>query len=141
MKPKLVVIGAAGRMGKRILSLAADSGQFDVVAAVERQDHPDIGKDAGLVVGAGPMNVKLGSAYPAAGDPSTALRACVAVDFSQAVATDKNIDYCIGNSVALVLGTTGLSDEHRQRIRDSSKKIPILYASNMSVGMNVYSRW
>jgi len=129
MRPKLVVIGAAGRMGKRILSLAADSGQFDVVAAVERQDHPDIGKDAGLVAGAEPMNVKLGSAYPAGAD--------VAVDFSQATATDKTIDYCSENAVALVLGTTGLSDEQRQRIKTASERIPIIVASNMSVGMNV----
>ena len=51
---KLVVIGAAGRMGKRILSLAAESGQFDVVAAVERAGHPDIGKNIGLATDAGP---------------------------------------------------------------------------------------
>lgn len=129
MKPKLVVIGAAGRMGERILWLAAESGQFDVVAAVERQGHPDIGKDAGLVAGAEPMNVKLGSAYPAAAD--------VAIDFSQAAATDNSIDYCTENDVALVLGTTGLSEEQRQRIKAASKKIPVLYATNMSVGMNV----
>jgi 4-hydroxy-tetrahydrodipicolinate reductase len=129
MKPKLVVIGAAGRMGKRILWLAADSGQFDVIAAVERQGHPDIGKDAGLVAGAEPMHVKLGSVYPAAAD--------VAIDFSQAAVTDKTIDYCTEKGVALVLGTTGLSDEHRERIKAASEKIPVLYASNMSVGMNV----
>ncbi len=129
MRPKLVVVGAAGRMGKRILSLAADSGQFDVVAAVERQDHPDIGKDAGLVAGAHPMKVKLGSVFPAAAD--------VAVDFSQATATDKTIDYCTENSVSLVLGTTGLSDEQRERIKAACEKIPIVVASNMSVGMNV----
>jgi 4-hydroxy-tetrahydrodipicolinate reductase len=137
MRPKLVVIGAAGRMGKRILSLASDSCQFDVVAAVERQDHPDIGKDAGLVTGAEPMNVKLGSAYPAAADPSTALRTCVAIDFSQPEATDKTLDYCAENGVALVLGTTGLSNQQRERIKTASKKTPILYATNMSVGMNI----
>jgi len=68
MKPKLVVIGAGGRMGKRILSLAVESGEFDIIAAVERQDHPDIDKDAGLVAAAGPINVKLTDMFPAAGD-------------------------------------------------------------------------
>ncbi len=129
MRPKLVVVGAAGRMGKRILSLAADAGQFDVVAAVERRDHPDIGKDAGLVAGAKRMNVKLGSAYPAAAD--------VAVDFSQPAATDKTTDYCTENSVALVLGTTGLGDQQRAKLKAASERIPIIVASNMSVGMNV----
>jgi 4-hydroxy-tetrahydrodipicolinate reductase len=61
----------------------------------------------------------------------------VAVDFSQAVATDKTIDYCIENSVALVLGTTGLSDGQRERIKGACEKVPVVVASNMSVGMNV----
>lgn len=49
MKPKLVVIGAGGRMGRRIIALAIESSQFDIVGAVERQDHPDIGKDASIL--------------------------------------------------------------------------------------------
>ena len=130
MKPKLVVVGAAGRMGRRILSLAAESGQFDIIAAVEKQGHPDIGKDAGLVAAAGPMNVKLADVYPA-------VAADVAIDFSQPEAAEKTIDYCLKNSVALVLGTTGLSDKQREKIKAASDKIPVLYATNMSVGMNV----
>jgi 4-hydroxy-tetrahydrodipicolinate reductase len=129
MKPKLLIVGAAGRMGSTILSLAKDANQFDIVAAVERQDHPDVGKDAGLVVGTGPMNVKLDSVYPAGAD--------MAIDFSQPAAADKTIDYCAKNGVALVLGTTGLSDQQLEKIKAASAKIPIMYATNMSVGMNV----
>ena len=129
MKPKLIIVGAAGRMGKRILSLAADAGRFDIVGAVERPDHADIGKDAGLVASAGPMNVKLDIAYPAGAD--------VAIDFSQPAAADKTIDYCLEGSVALVLGTTGLTEQQREKIRTASAKIPIIYGTNMSVGMNV----
>jgi len=129
MKPKLVVIGAAGRMGRRILSLAVESGQFDIIAALERQGHPDIGKDAGLVAAAGPINVKLTDAFPAAGD--------VAIDFSQPEAADKTIDYCIENKVALVSGTTGLNDRQRGKFKAASQKIPVIYGTNMSVGMNV----
>jgi len=137
MRPKLVVIGAAGRMGKRIVSLAIESSRFDIIAAVERQDHPDIGKDAGLVAAAEPLNVKLDNIYPAGADPSTALRACVAIDFSQPEAADKTIGYCAENNVALVLGTTGLSDTQREKIKTAAQKTPIMYATNMSVGMNV----
>jgi len=129
MKPKLVVVGAAGRMGKRILSLAVESGEFNIIAAVERQGHPDIGKDAGLVAAAGPINVKLADMFPKAGD--------VAIDFSQPEAVDKTVDYCLGNNVALVSGTTGLSDQQREKIEAASEKIPIIYGTNMSVGMNV----
>jgi len=129
MKPKLIVVGAAGRMGKRLLSLALEAGRFDIVAAVERKDHPDIGKDAGLVAAAAPINVKLDSAYPAGAD--------VVIDFSQPTAADNTIDYCEKNGVALILGTTGLSDQQREKIRTASANIPVIYATNMSVGMNV----
>jgi len=137
MRAKLIVVGAAGRMGKRILSLAVESGDFDIIAAVEKKGHPDIGKDAGLVAAAGPINVRLDSIYPAGVDPSTALRACVAIDFSQPAVADNTIDYCLENGAALVLGTTGLSDEQREKTKAAAEKIPVIYGTNMSVGMNV----
>src|SRR4030042_4999809 len=102
MKPKLIVSGAAGRMGRRIISLAVEANEFDIVAAVEKKGHPDIGKDAGLVAGVSPLNVKLDSVYPASAD--------VVIDFSQPPAADSTIDYCSESGAALVLGTTGLSD-------------------------------
>src|SRR3989304_1563051 len=117
MKPKLVVIGAAGRMGKRILSLAAESGQFDIIGAVERHDHPDIGKDASVLTGIEPLNVELAHFYPYPAD------ADVAIDFSMPVAAVKTIDYCLESNVALVLGTTGLSDEQMEKVKAASKKI------------------
>ena len=129
MKPKLIVCGAAGRMGKRIISLAIEAGEFDIIAAIESQDHPDIGKDAGIVAGMQSIDVKLDSVYSAAAD--------VLIDFSQAAAADKTIDYCTESGAALVLGTTGLSDEQRQKIKTAAEKVPVIYATNMSVGMNI----
>jgi len=129
MKLKLLIIGAAGRMGRRILSLGMDAGEFDIIGAVERADHPDIGKDAGLVAAAGQINVKIDRVYPAGAD--------VAIDFSTPGAADKTVDYCLENRAALVLGTTGLSDEQHGKIKAASEKIPVIYGTNMSVGMNV----
>ena len=129
MKPKLIVCGAAGRMGKRIVSLAIEADEFDVIAAIESQNHPDIGKDAGIVAGMQPINIELGSTYPDGSD--------VVIDFSQPAAADKTIDYCTESGAALVLGTTGLSDEQREKIKTASEKIPVIYGTNMSVGMNV----
>ncbi|MCJ7728332.1 MAG: hypothetical protein MUO27_00375, partial [Sedimentisphaerales bacterium] len=68
MRPKLVIVGAAGRMGRRIVSLGIDAGWFDIIAAVERKGHPDIDKDAGLTASAGPLNIKLDSTFPAKAD-------------------------------------------------------------------------
>ena len=128
MKPELIVIGAAGRMGRRVLSLAIEAGEFDIIGAVERENHPDIGKDAGLLAGAGPINVKIDSAYPAEAD--------VAIDFSTAAA-EKSVDYCVRKNAALVLGTTGLASGQLKKIKAASAKIPVIYGTNMSVGMNV----
>ena len=129
MNAKLIVVGAAGRMGKRILSLAIEAGQFGIIAAVERKDHPDIGKDAGLLAGTDPIDLKLGSAYPSGAD--------VLIDFSQPAAADCTLDYCLENAAALVLGTTGLGDKQQEKIKAASAKIPLIYGTNMSVGMNV----
>ena len=137
MRAKLIVVGAAGRMGRRILSLAVESGDFDIIAAVEKNGHPDIGEDAGLVAGTSPIGVKLDSIYPTGVDPSTALRACVAIDFSQPAVADSTIDYCLENSAALVLGTTGLANQQREKIEAAAEKIPVIYGTNMSAGMNV----
>ena len=129
MKPKLTVIGAAGRMGRRILCLATESGDFDVIAAVERQDHPDIGKDAGVVAATDHIDVKLSNVYPTSAD--------IAIDFSEPAAAVGTIDYCLDNDIALVSGTTGLNGKQHKKMESASRKIPIVYATNMSVGMNV----
>ncbi|UCG59759.1 MAG: 4-hydroxy-tetrahydrodipicolinate reductase [Phycisphaerales bacterium] len=128
MRPKLIVVGAAGRMGRRVLSLAGESGEFDIVGGIERENHPDIGTDLGLLAPTEAVGVKLSAAYPAGAD--------VAIDFSLPESTDKTIDNCLKNNTALVLGTTGLSEEQQEKIRTAAEKIPIIYATNMSVGMN-----
>jgi len=129
MKTKLVVVGAAGRMGRRIVALAVETGQFDIIGAVERQGHPDIGEDAGLLAGAGALDVKLTDAFPSGSE--------VAIDFSLAEAADETLEHCLENKLALVSGTTGLSSSQREKFTAASEKIPIIYGTNMSVGMNV----
>ena len=129
MKPKLVVTGAAGRMGRRIVALAAESGDFELTGAVDVAGHPDLGKDAALLAGAESMGVVLSSEHPKAAD--------VMIDFSLPAATDTAVEYCIKNNVALVLGTTGLSAEQNAMLDAAAKKIPLIQASNYSVGMNV----
>ena len=129
MGTKVVVVGAAGRMGKRIIALAVESGEFEVVGAVETAGHPDLGNDAGLAAGAGAIDVKLADVFPAAAD--------VAIDFSLPEAVAATVDYCVRNKVALVSGTTGLGDQQRAKLKTASAKIPIIYGTNMSVGMNV----
>ncbi len=129
MKPKLAIIGAAGRVGRRIIALASESGRFDIVAAIDRKDHPDMGRDAGLLAGTGALGVLLSDTCKS--------KANVAIDFSLPEATDKTLRQCTENNLALVLGTTGLDPEQRMAVQAAARSIPIVYATNMSVGMNM----
>jgi len=129
MKSKLIIVGAAGRMGRNVFSLASVSDDFEVAGAVERKGHPDIGKDAGVVAGVGPSEVKLTDEYPLGGD--------VVIDFSSPDSVQRTVKYCIENGAALVLGTTALSRAHRESLEAASGEIPVIYGTNMSVGMNV----
>ncbi len=132
MKQSLIINGAAGRMGRRIVALAVEGGHFEIVGAAEAAGHADIGKDAGLLAGVAEIGVKLGSEYPAKAD--------VMIDFSSADAAEAVIEYCAQNKVALVMGTTGLSEGQVRKLQAAGKKIAIVRASNMSVGMNVLFR-
>lgn len=129
MKVKLVVVGAAGRMGRRIVCLAAESSDFEIVGAVEKTGHPDNGKEVGVLAGCGPLGVKLSDVFPQSAD--------VVVDFSTPDAVDKTIDYCTSKGATLVLGTTGLIEAQKGKVKTASKKVPITYGTNMSVGMNM----
>jgi 4-hydroxy-tetrahydrodipicolinate reductase len=129
MKPKLVIVGAAGRMGRRITALAVESKQFDTIGAVEDKNCPELGKDVGLIAGAGSINVKISPDFPPKAD--------VVIDFSAPAAFDSTVEYCLKQNCALVSGTTGLSTEQLKKIDEAAKKIPLIQATNMSVGMNL----
>ena len=116
MKPKLMVIGAAGRMGRRIIALAAESGQFDVVGAVDTENHPETGKDAGLLAGGNALGITLGHSWPDAAD--------IAIDFSLPEGADKTIQNCTESGIALVMGTTGLNPDQQTAIRAAARRIP-----------------
>lgn len=126
---KLVINGAAGRMGQRILALALESGKFEIAGVLEHPASPQLGKDAGEVAGVGNIGIKLTSEKPANAD--------VMIDFTLAPAADDTIAYCGETGTALIMGTTGLSDEQLARITELAKKVPVIQATNMSVGMNV----
>lgn len=129
MAAKLIIHGAAGRMGRRILALAAEMEDFQLVGAVDHPKHPDLGKDAGILAGSGNLDLPLGAKLPDNGD--------VMIDFSLPEAAECTINHCAKHSIALVIGTTGLSEPHLEMLKAAAEKIPIVQAHNMSLGMNL----
>ena len=104
MRPKLVICGAGGRMGKRIIALAVEEGVFHIAGAMEKAVHPDIGKDAAVLAGVGAIGVNIGSVFPAEAD--------VVIDFSSPDTIDATLYWCLQKKASLVLGTTR-SEERR----------------------------
>jgi 4-hydroxy-tetrahydrodipicolinate reductase len=124
--------GAAGAMGRRIICLLEDTPDCELTAAMERPGHPDLGRDAGELAGRGPVAIELSSELTADAD--------VLVDFSAPAAAVERATECAGRGMALLVGTTGLSGEQRQAIERLSDTVPVLIASNLSMGVNLLFR-
>jgi len=124
---RLAINGALGRMGRALGTLALESGLFSVAAAIEAPKSPALGKDYGTLLGREPLGVAVASSLGGKVD--------VLVDFSTPEASMLRLAECLKTKSAAVICTTGLGDGERRKIRDASKKIPILVASNTSVGI------
>ncbi len=129
---KLIVTGCCGKMSRRIINLASQSDSFSIVGATERRSHPDMGKDAGEVCGVGKLDIEITDSL------EDIIDACdVVVDFTSALSTINNIKQAKLAHKAIVIGTTGLTDEEMAIIKSASTSIPILFSPNMSIGVNV----
>ncbi len=129
---KVAVSGARGRMGSRILTLAFADNSFSVVGALEREGHPEIGKDIGELFGLGSKAILLSS------DAAKALKdADVLIEFTSPEATLTHLRAAVGAKKAMVIGTTGLSPQELEEVMKAGAAIPVLWTPNMSVGVNL----
>lgn len=122
---KLAIAGAQGRMGQNIMEATKfHTDTIDLKVLLENPKRSDLLKE---------MNgVKVSTDL-------AALKGCdVLIDFTIPEATYKNIDACLDYKVGMVIGTTGLEPLHIRAIENASKHIPIVYSSNMSLGVNVF---
>lgn len=128
---KVAIAGASGRMGRLLLEQVAASEHTKLVGALEHAGSPELGADAGALVGR-PWGVRIVS------DPAVALQgADVVIDFSSASATPTVVRAASAARVACVVGTTGLSPEAEEALREAASRIPLLAAPNMSLGVQV----
>jgi len=131
----IVVAGAAGRMGSRVVACLRDAPDLRLVAALESPGHPALGRDAGEVAGVGALGVALGS------DAATALtRGRVLVEFSTPEASLAHLRLAADAGARAVTGTTGFTAAQRDEIGALAKRTAILLAPNMSVGVTLALR-
>ena len=125
----LAILGAAGRMGQALIRCAPRLPELKVVAALESTGHVTLGQDAGLQAGIGAIQIPI-SAGPAKS-------ADVLIDFTFHTAVIANLEAAVAAKQAVVLGTTGLTDTEQAAVHNAAKQIPIVWAANMSLGVNV----
>jgi 4-hydroxy-tetrahydrodipicolinate reductase len=127
----IAVTGAAGRMGRALIEACQIEG-VRLTAALERPDSPFIGMDAGELAHIGANGVRLGADWAKVRDDFAVL-----IDFSAPEATVANIARCREAGKKMVIGTTGLSTEQRHILRQAATDMAIVFAPNMSVGVNL----
>ena len=128
----MIVSGASGRMGSRIITLSQDIEELKLVGALERSNSADLGKDIGEVIGLGKLGVSITDNV---NDISGKIN--VFIDFSTPSATVKCLQSISDNPVPVVIGTTGFSKDETEYIKLYAQNTPCVFAPNMSVGVNL----
>jgi 4-hydroxy-tetrahydrodipicolinate reductase len=129
----VAIVGAGGRMGRTLVE-ACSSNNYGVIlaAATELRGSSLLGADAGEIAGVGRLGVSLVEGLEAADE-----NVDVVIDFSQTQATLKHLDFCCKHRVRMVIGTTGFSVDEQQIIASAAEEIALVFAPNMSAGVNL----
>jgi 4-hydroxy-tetrahydrodipicolinate reductase len=132
MKTRIAISGAAGRMGRALIETLQQTSAAELSGALERAGLSVLGSDAGELAGVGRLDV------PVQSDVAGVIGECdVLIDFSHPDSTLNHIQACVKAGRRIVVGTTGLNAEDKRAIGDAAKAIPVVFAPNMSVGVNL----
>jgi 4-hydroxy-tetrahydrodipicolinate reductase len=132
---EVVVAGAAGRMGSRLVALLQDEKELRLVAALEAPGHPALGRDAGESAGVGRLTV------PITADVETVLgKDRILIEFSIPEASLAHARIVARQGGRAVIGTTGFTAAQREELQEIGRSVPILVSPNMSVAVNVAFR-
>ena len=125
---RIALPGAAGRMGKMIRDLVAEKAEFEIAALTEHADHPLVGSTIdGVYLSADADTLGLG-------------KGGVIVDFTSPEATLMHIQIARKTGTAMVIGTTGFTEEQEQALSRAAADIAIVYCANTSVGVTLLAQ-
>jgi 4-hydroxy-tetrahydrodipicolinate reductase len=132
MKTNIAIAGAAGRMGRRLIEACINETNTILAVAFEYPDSTLIGSDAGELAGMGRLGVSV------LGGLDTVINNFdVLINFTTPEATLEHLAACRAARKRMVIGTTGISAEQRKIIEQAAQDIAIVFAPNMSVGVNL----
>ncbi len=129
---RIAIVGAAGRMGKTLIQAVQETEGLVLGAATEQPHSTLIGVDAGDLAGVGTVGVAVTAALSEVMDDFDVL-----IDFTAPAATMAHLELCRAAAKPMVIGTTGLSEEEKQCLDEAAQEIGIMFAPNMSVGVNL----
>lgn len=132
MTVKIAILGAAGRMGRALISTIAITPGAVLAAAIERAEAAELGRDAGALAGLVPLGVAVTSDLAAALAVSDVL-----IDFTRPEGTLAALAACKQQGKPIVIGTTGFAPEQQALIAEATRQIALCQAANFSVGVNV----
>lgn len=126
---RLAVVGAAGRMGRAVISAALDDARFEIVAAHSRDGAA---QDVATLAGRPPIGVVTGDALAPVVQAADAV-----IEFTRPAFSVELARLCAAHGRALVSGTTGFDSAQRAALQSAAKQVPLFWAPNMSVGVNL----
>jgi len=129
---RIAITGAAGRMGRSLIEACQQADGMEVSVALEHPQSSLLDSDAGDLAGIGKLGVTVGSDLAAVTDDFDVL-----IDFTRPEPTLANLEICRTAGRRMVIGTTGFSDAQRQQISTAASDIAVVFAPNMSVGVNL----
>ena len=134
-KISVSIPGCNGRMGKTLLSLILENPKYEIATATCLPNEEEVGIDIGAFVGKRKINKEIQC------EPLSLFQGSkVLIDFTVPDATMFHAKHCYDNNMPIVIGTTGLSDVQEKELLSLSKKIPIVYSANFSIGVTLLSK-
>ena len=130
-KINIAVAGCMGRMGQELSKQIINNNKLEFVGGFEHKKHKDINKQF--------KNVSdINSIKIIENNPTNSIKAAnVIIDFTTPQSTLENVKIASQNKTAVIIGTTGMTESQKKKVKSYAKKIPILMSSNMSIGVNL----
>lgn len=128
---KIAVAGASGRMGRMLIEAIHNADDATLAGALDIEQAPSIGTDASAFLG-------VAASVPIESDLAKGLaNAEYLIDFTRPEGTLRHLEYCAAHGIKMIIGTTGFDDAGKAAIAAAAEKTAIMFAPNMSVGVNV----
>jgi len=126
---RIAIAGASGRMGRMLIEAVLDAPDLQLAVALDRAGSPALGQDAGAFLGRA-TGVTITDRLDALADAD-----CL-IDFTRPEGTLEHLKACVQHATKVVIGTTGFDDSGRAAIEVAAQKTAVVFAPNMSVGVN-----